>query len=275
MQRVVMCLMAIFLMGAGYPSASIRDAVSIVRLPNGKMDVLCRDHSREVVTEQDVVDNNICPHRPATSPPTSARGDIIWVIDNSGSMDPYQQSLRANMNAFIHAFQHASYVTDWRIGVVSTDTDQQPFIGFTELDRLDSQSQDPTALFNATIQRLGTRGSNTERPFEAVQKALTTYPGFLRQDAKLFIIVLTDEDDQSQMSVAQFVGYLHGKVAPENVFTYGIYQNSAMNCGTTRISRNADFLQFTGGDFYCIESPDYGRMLSEIGRSINRRINFN
>ena len=46
--------------------------------------------------------------------------DIIWVIDNSGSMFPYQSMLADNMEAFMNIF--LSYAPDFKMMFITTDS---------------------------------------------------------------------------------------------------------------------------------------------------------
>ncbi len=76
----------------------------------------------------------------------TAKIDILWVIDNSGSMEDDQQHLRENFNSFITDFIKKGY--DYRIAVITTDayyTDPQtesiysqermgPYMDFINID---------------------------------------------------------------------------------------------------------------------------------------------
>ena len=48
--------------------------------------------------------------------------DIVWVIDNSGSMSSIQQSVIQNANLFIQEFTKIRGL-DWRMALVSTSVD--------------------------------------------------------------------------------------------------------------------------------------------------------
>src|SRR6476661_1736301 len=45
--------------------------------------------------------------------------DVLWVVDNSGSMATSQQNLANNFPSFIQKFQEKAY--DFQMGVVTTD----------------------------------------------------------------------------------------------------------------------------------------------------------
>lgn len=49
----------------------------------------------------------------------SVKMDILWVIDNSGSMAPYQAELKAKFSNFMEVFAGKGY--DFRMAVISTD----------------------------------------------------------------------------------------------------------------------------------------------------------
>lgn len=149
--------------------------------------------------------------------------DILWVIDNSGSMATSQQNLADNFNSFINRFQEkqsdfhmASIGTDaWR-GAYQADTlykdkllktRQGPIVqssgvwiyspdsGVGIMDKFTTNLTD-VFMKNA---KLGTSGSGDERAFASMIDALnySGNSGFRRADALLSVIILSDEDDFS------------------------------------------------------------------------------
>ena len=172
---------------------------------------------------------------------TEGRTDILFVIDNSGSMAQHQQKLMSNMAGFIAVLTES--VNDYHIGVISTDTIRQPAgpgcAPCCDLDtngdghpdwsncdagrliaadgyhrwfsrpkaetqsELDSLNQALIDGFNANVTSLGTEGSAFEAPFGSMRQALDASGdiavrylnwGFLRPDADLAIVFLSDED---------------------------------------------------------------------------------
>jgi len=131
--------------------------------------------------------------------------DILWVIDPSCSMGPYQDALAANFPSFIRYFLESDL--DWHVGVTSTDMDgvlEDGSLG--RLRRVDgdawltSETPDPVQRF-AEIANLGTAGSSSERGTSAVHSALTDRLltdnlGFLRPEAAVHTIVISDESNQ-------------------------------------------------------------------------------
>ncbi|MEZ0392899.1 MAG: hypothetical protein ACAH59_11835 [Pseudobdellovibrionaceae bacterium] len=138
--------------------------------------------------------------------------DILWVVDNSGSMTPFQQSLTENFQAFLQDFLQKDY--DFHLAVTTTDAylaDPQfrnqptlskfrdggtlPARGFPLID---NQTPDPLATFTANALQ-GSSGSGDERAFSSFKASLSNPANsqFLRKDSFLAIIILSNEDDFS------------------------------------------------------------------------------
>jgi hypothetical protein len=161
-------------------------------------------------------------------PPTS-EVDLLFVIDNSGTMAGEQANLRANFPALMTQLRSAAGgLPNVHIGVTTTDLGTGMFqITYCEEVGGDAgelvKGNCPTATFvvdgltgcprcrNYTgesledvfscIADLGTMGCGFEQPLEALYKALdpatTANSGFLRADSVLAVILVTDEDDCS------------------------------------------------------------------------------
>jgi hypothetical protein len=161
--------------------------------------------------------------------------DILFVIDNSGSMAEEQEAIATELPAFLDEFREGQgVVQDFRVGVITTSVylraffdGQEHFVTYDDqAGRLqpvpDAQGRptderfltqdDPELLprFRQLV-RQGTQGSGQETPFEAVRLAvtppLTTTPveqggngGFLRDGARLLVVVVSDEEDCSSMA---------------------------------------------------------------------------
>ena len=103
--------------------------------------------------------------------------DVLWVIDPSCSMGPYQDALTENFPSFIRYFLDSEL--DWHVGVTSTDMDGVLEDG--SLGRLHTlggpawltpDTPDPLTRF-AEVANLGTAGSSSERGTSAAHSALT------------------------------------------------------------------------------------------------------
>ncbi|MFL5349722.1 MAG: VWA domain-containing protein [Hyalangium sp.] len=158
--------------------------------------------------------------------------DILFVIDNSGSMAEEQEGIATELPAFLSELQQGGGVTqDFRVGVITTSVYQRSFANNRESYREYAEESGhlrpvPTASGEPSAERYiegsdpellekfrrlvfqGTSGSGQETPFEAVRLAvassLATAPieqggngGFLRDGARLLVVVVSDENDCS------------------------------------------------------------------------------
>ena len=137
--------------------------------------------------------------------------DILWVIDNSVSMQNEQEAVAAGTSDFVENLEKGDM--DFHLGVITTDVDDvnanagvllgNPQV-LTSTCREDGDPSDCTYVDAFTSRVLqGTDGSDQERGLEAALTALspplsdTRNSGFLRDDAALVIIILSDENDCS------------------------------------------------------------------------------
>ncbi len=141
----------------------------------------------------------------------SGEFDILWVIDNSGSMASSQNNLAANMDSFIAKFQDRQL--DFRMAVITTDAYRDKVDGkpHKSLFRDGNEKNGPTGwpVISSDTPNLretflknvlqGAEGNGDERPFASIVSALEnpTNAGFIRPDALLAVIILSDEDDFS------------------------------------------------------------------------------
>ncbi len=150
--------------------------------------------------------------------------DILWVVDNSGSMESSQQNVANNLNTFINSFTRRDL--DFKMAVTATDAYRVNFTGnhncsrFRDGIRNSSCNTVPSgrysgireitratpdisgvfmtnALLTDTVR--GIYGSGDERAFSSF-KATFDEPlnaGFVRPDSFLAVIIVSDEDDFS------------------------------------------------------------------------------
>lgn len=124
--------------------------------------------------------------------------DILWVIDNSGSMAPKQTTLANGFSDFIQVFDTKGF--DYRMAVVTTDlvADDGTFRGATKV--LTPSTAALAATFQNNVQ-VGALGAANAQAIDVTMRALnstklaTDNTGFLRSDAHLAVIYLSDADD--------------------------------------------------------------------------------
>jgi hypothetical protein len=109
-----------------------------------------------------------------------SRHDVLWVIDNSGSMSSHQKNVIKNTDVFMQSFT-SNKKLDWKMGLVSTARGDQPFVGFTPSTQLNSKSTNPVGIFKNAVSRLGLNKGCPELVFEPVMDALNQYPDFVQR----------------------------------------------------------------------------------------------
>src|SRR5919106_2762138 len=136
---------------------------------------------------------------------SAARVDVLWVVDNSESMEGEQQNLARNFQSFIELFVRGAI--DYRIAVTTTDifTHEGRFVGNPAI--LSPQTGNVITAFQNNI-RVGISGSAFEAGLDAAELALNNRkrlnaltlqaPEFLRPEAYLYLIFVSDEEDNSR-----------------------------------------------------------------------------
>lgn len=127
--------------------------------------------------------------------------DILWVVDNSLSMGNEQDELIARFKEFIASMEETGL--DWHIGVVTTDLEDSDKRGVLMGDPtiVTSATEEYETVFKQLIKKVGINGSDKEAGIDAAYIALseplvsTTNAGFLRDEARLSIIYVSDEND--------------------------------------------------------------------------------
>ncbi len=204
--------------------------------------------------------------------------DILWVIDNSASMDPHQNALIKNADTFIDEFTTKGGLgLEWKMGVLSTDVSDTPFIGFPMNKVLTYESPDAVADFRAAIRKLGTAGDYVEQAFGPLKKHLGNYPDFLRKQATLAVIFLTDAPDQSRIEptdLFQFLSALKGD--PKKIVFYGAFAAKDFNCETMEGltyagSSYETLIDKTKGKVYKL-CGDFGMNLADLSRDLVTRV---
>lgn len=210
--------------------------------------------------------------------------DILFVVDNSGSMFTHQQNLASNISLFTSKFSKNS-ILDYHIGVTTTDMSYRnggALVGRTTVVQKTTPFGDRVLAENLMV---GTDGSATEASFDPVAKALDPImlsgpnKGFYRSSASFVVIFITDAEDQSQIS-GQF---LYTKLltmknqVPQKVLAYGVIVPSHVNnCERddwSRPDRIEDFLGlvFNGGqgkNIFNLCDPAFGDKLADMAKDI-------
>jgi hypothetical protein len=129
-----------------------------------------------------------------------AKVDILFVVDNSGSMSSNQANLKNNFGDFMAVFVSAG--VDYQIAIITTD--DATFVG----DVITSASADPVTEFGDQIDSVGYGGSPNEKgllySYQSTSSggdaAAGSATGFFREAAKLVVVYVSDEADGSSSS---------------------------------------------------------------------------
>jgi len=193
-----------------------------------------------------------------------AKIDILWVIDNSGSMETSQARLAESFPRFIQNFTQKRY--DFHMAVTTTDAYRARF-NSNELWKRNLRRPSLGELFitrdTANLEskfvemvQVGINGHGDERAFQSIEDVLL-HPenaSFRRHDAYLAIIIVSDEDDFSNptaafldsqysnphlISVSYYNQFLKNLAGENN---YGVYSISILD-ETCRNSLNNTFTE--------------------------------
>ncbi len=154
--------------------------------------------------------------------------DLLMVIDNSCSMSDDHQALAYNVSEFLKWFEGSG--TDYRIGVITTDmynpNESGRLQGMPKI--ITPSTHDGADLLFTTIVGLGENGASTEKGRDPIYAALTEpllseeNENFLRKDAKLHTLIVTDEPDNSEKELEEFLDWyeLDLKLHPEDAYIH-------------------------------------------------------
>lgn len=137
--------------------------------------------------------------------------DILWVIDNSGSMFDERTQLISNFQNFLGLVRTSN--TDFHMGVIATDADlgaalhPDPTSGLAVIDK---NTANADQVFSGMVQFPAGRVRYVQG-LAMMKKFLSTpslQQGFLRPNAALAVIALSDGDDESFGTVGYYARYL-------------------------------------------------------------------
>jgi len=280
------------------PSAAVPESCQLI--VEGQGETLTIPLSGEGTTDENVTD--------IFDQVSGRKVDVLFVVDNSGSMGDEQNNLAANFQSFIQAAN--TWNVDFQIGVTSTDQSDEGHLqtrnGHPRIIRSAVMSaSDVEAAFQDNI-NLGTTGSNNELGLRAAEKALSDpaitedVPGdcpgspnsqscsppyscdtidqscgghnarFLRDDASLEIIYVSDEVDQSPAAIDFYVDFFKNIKGFENDSLFHSHAiigfDSGSGCDTSNFNRYKQVANSSGG---LIEPlcGNFANALSNIGNN--------
>lgn len=221
--------------------------------------------------------------------------DILFVVDDSGSMSSYQTNLSKNVEVLTKSIEK-NRILNYHVGVITTSMEMGSsenwggrLVSMPGRPKfIDRNTPNGLSLLKQYVQ-VGTNGSAVEKVFQPAESALSTMAsnynaGFLRSDAYLVFIFLTDAEDQSikvssidytAQDFYNFTVNLKGN-DPKKVIPYGIIipVNSSTNC--TRDNgppfKLEEYIKMLNGYVYDLCDPNYNSSLDFLGKDIVNRI---
>ena len=201
--------------------------------------------------------------------------DVLWVIDNSGSMQSHQTNLATNISYFMNDFILTG--TDFHMAVISTDNYR-----FTQI--ISNADQNAVTLLAQSV-TIGTYGSGNEKGVQMAYQSLSNsnYAGvgsqFFRQSAKLVLIFLSDEADHSYPDWSSYISFFDQLKPPGYFIPYGIIGDPTNGCGSgwqgaQYGSGYFDLINYYGGKWYSICAADWGIQLQDLASEVTAKRTF-
>ena len=202
--------------------------------------------------------------------------DILWVIDNSGSMSSHQSNLSTNISYFMNNFIQLG--VDYNMAVITTDR-----YNFTQI--ITNQDANAVSLLAQSVVT-GTYGSGIERGIQMAYESLSdsNYAGpggsFFRQDAKLVVIFVSDEPDHSHATWTSYTSFFD-QLKPAGYFIpFGIIGDPPSGCGgggwqgAMYGAGYFELIKYYGGSWYSICETDWGTQMQSLGSQVVTQSRF-
>jgi hypothetical protein len=211
------------------------------------------------------------PEEDAFEQPEQPMTDILFVIDNSNSMTPFQLELAQNGEEFLTALSDRN--ADWQVGVVTVDNPSLRGPVITS-DMLNMENE-----FAYQVQA-GTDAATDEYQLYRAWQALSSWGAFdyyLRDDAALAVILVSDERAQdpgvprdtfmTEADVDYYADFLYGLKEDDSLVAIHVV-GSPPPLGCYPAKEPGVGLDYavaaTGGIFLTICDADWGPGLASI-----------
>lgn len=198
-----------------------------------------------------------------------ATSDILFVVDNSGSMHSIQQTIGQLGGYFLNQI----FAVDFNITAISTD-EADTYSSYV----LDRRIPNPSSRLHEMITSFGVNGSANERPFTTLVRFYNSPEGsdFFREGSSKEIIIITDEDDQSLESLE----FMNKFTADHKMTVNSIALKApSFDCSLNRGAYSEKIItltRYTGGNFIdlCSNEEELITGLKELGIKIAKRSNI-
>jgi hypothetical protein len=203
--------------------------------------------------------------------------DVLFVVDDSGSMGDEQNNLASNFESFINVA--LAWNADYRIGV--TTTDMSNIKGALQGTPPVVVPGDDVAEFIDNV-LVGTSGSGTEQGLLAAQEAIAgSFKPYIREEAQLVVIFVSDEEDQSPgLEINYLDAYADAKGGQlEKFLAFSIVGDpGGCNSGAGNADAGMRYIkvsELSGGAWASICSDSFADALTEFGEgTFGPKMNF-
>lgn len=217
--------------------------------------------------------------------------DILFIMDNSGSMVEEQGKVANAFSTFISYIPHL----DWRIAITTTDNSDPnkacksgnlcPLISGSNLSQdenkyyLTPNTPNANSIFMDKI-NVGTSGSGQEKAFDSIRNFTKNkkedYQQFIRPNASLVTIIVSDSDQSSSYTPESFVSDIHTHLGQKNYTNYSSIvlpgDTTCRNIGENYGPKYYKASQLTGGFSVSICEENYAQQFAMIANSITQSI---
>ena len=215
--------------------------------------------------------------------------DIIFVIDNSGSMSMFQHELANQMSAFMNVFTLSG--ADYHLGFITTD--EGFFTGSGSVFWIDNTFATPVDWAQGVIANISIGGAGIEKGIRFAKEVLENTdpvkgaaPGtpFWRTDATLVIIYVSDEPDFSEGSWTNYTSFFDTiKPSVDMTRHFAVIGDPPSGCiwqspwGARAVGAGNGYYQMTqrySGDWYSICAPDWGSQMQDLADTVTTHRSF-
>ena len=199
---------------------------------------------------------------------TSIYVDIIWIIDNSGSMHTFQNKLASNIGDFLNLF--LSYSPDFQMAFITTDD-----FHFVDGTYFTHNTLDLVQKTSDIVNSIGVRGSANEKGLKMLEDTLAHNSSWFRTGAHLVAIFLTDEGDNSPMAFSQYAAS-YDILYPQGMFLpFAIIGDIPNGCGGALPGWGYyEIINHYNSQWWSICDLDWGSQMEDIALSIVNSASF-
>jgi len=201
-----------------------------------------------------------------------AQVDVLLVVDDSRSMVDDRADLADSYPELVELFGNSG--VDWHLGVISTDATAATSGGrLTQAGPyrwLDESTPHPSDVFAELLQSDET-ASASERARSVIHDAITVHDaafnaGFLRADAQLAVLVVSDEDDQTASpTVGDFVPWFEQlRQVADDATLHAMVGLPDQSCGSVAGIKHIDVAERTGGLIFDLCERDFVGAAAQI-----------